>query len=104
MKHASSSACTLKPVCLTWDFFRSQKEAVKINLISERAASLRHAKGTILCRSQKYACVDLLEAHSATERGERQSSFLLLSTWKVSENIQQAMNSALYILLLIFQH
>ena len=69
MRHASSSACTLKPVCLTWDLFLSQKEAVKINLISERAASLRHAKGAIVCLSQKYACVDLLEAHPASERG-----------------------------------
>ena len=104
MKHALSSACTLKPFCLTWDFFRFQKEAVKINLISEHAASLRHSKGTILCRSQKYACVDLLEAHSASERGQDQSSFLLLNTWNVSKNIQQSMSSAVYMLLLTFQH
>ena len=44
---------------------------MKINLISERAAFLRRAKGIILCRSQKYACVDLLEVHSPSERGRK---------------------------------
>ena len=85
---------------------------MKINLISERAASLRHTQGTILCRSQKYPCVDLLEALSlslslslsASERGEHQSSFLLLSIWNVSKNIRQAMSSVVYMLLLTFQH